>query len=139
MFSTTPYQQPRGHTFGLVASEIKTDAKRPPADPVHDALVDKHFQHTPEGKPAVHHEGKISLEVGAILAIGGLVVAAAVLYFYAGLGAAAMGAVFLLMYYGVAWAVVWGPGLIRAREETEAEEIVEIKRHGDHPPPPPIP
>jgi len=90
-------------------------------------------QQMPEGSGALVEERQMLPWLIGGLATAGLIIGAIIIGWSSGWAAAATGIVWLLMGYAVAWSVVWGAGLLRARDE----EIVEAKVvHGEVPPPP---
>ena len=109
-----------------------SDQPQPTVSAAEPDLAVEHQENMPEGSGAVLEERQMLPWLVGGLATAGLIVGAVIIGWSSGWAAAVTGIVWLLMGYAVAWSVVWGAGLLRARDE----EIVEEKIvHGVLPPP----
>lgn len=98
----------------------KEAAKAPPPELVLD--VERHM---PDGAGPTATERLLMPWVVGVLAVLGVVVVGTVLGFSAGWRAAIIGIGWVLLAYLVSWIVVWGAGLLRAKEEREISEEIE--------------
>jgi hypothetical protein len=96
-------------------------------------LVAAHQQNMPEGPGAVVEERKQLPWLIAVFATTVLVAGAIIIGVRFGWIAGIVGIVWLLLGFAVSWSVVWGAGLLRARDEEIVEEKIE---QGEMPPPP---
>ena len=96
-----------------------TDALIAPAEKI---IAAEH--HVPEGAGHCLHERMVlpwligGMGVLGVAAVGGS------LFLIDGWRAAALGVVWVLLGYAVAWSVVWGAGLFRAADEKHVEERI---------------
>ncbi|MBX3404382.1 MAG: hypothetical protein KF699_13305 [Phycisphaeraceae bacterium] len=104
----------------------------PPHMPLDEVLIIEHEKHMPEGVGILPEERRLWPWVAGGLATAGLLIGAVVIGATVNWLAAAVGIIWLLMGYAVAWIVVWGAGLMRSQDEVEAEHKVE---RGELPPP----
>ncbi|MCC6321566.1 MAG: hypothetical protein IT438_09060 [Phycisphaerales bacterium] len=109
-----------------VRDELPTlhlDDKHPPKVHAPAEQLRKAESHIPDGPSALAYEAPIlPWVIGALAAVGIGVVA--FLMSPSGWRAVLIGEVWLLMGYAVSWIVVWGAGLMRARDEHEIEEHI---------------
>jgi hypothetical protein len=77
----------------------------------------------------IPHEHRATPWLLGSMAVAGLAIVCSGMYAVGGLQAAAVGAAWLVAGYAAAWSVVWGAGLLRARDELEIEDHLH-KRHG---------
>ena len=116
-------------------TRVRSAVDAPPlsTSEIEPELVAEHQQNMPEGEGAIIEERKLLPWVMAGLATFVLVAGALMIGLRFGWIAAGMGIIWLLMGFAVSWSVVWGAGLLRARDEQIVEKKVE---RGQVPPPP---
>lgn len=85
--------------------------------------------HTPEGSPGIVHEHRATPWLIGGLAFSGLLIVGLSMFAVGGVQAMAVGMVWLCGGYAAAWSVVWGAGLLRARDEVEIEDQLH-QQHG---------
>ena len=81
-------------------------------------------RHVPEGVGPSLHEGAVLPWLIGGMGVVGLLAVASSLYLIDGWRATAIGVVWVLMGYAVAWSVVWGAGMFRAADEKHIEEHI---------------